>query len=130
MIMSQNGIEKWVAMHTSPGLKAVPDFPEPLALSRLAWVLGELKLSGRSFASIAREQGVGKTAVRQALYQPSLAMELAIAQAIGVDPVALFPERYLSNGERLHARRGPRRRRASDHARESVQVNVNPATAA
>jgi len=81
---------------------AIPRSP----LERTAWIQSVLKGKGKSFASVARDIGVGRRAVSQAMFQPSDRVEQAIAALVGVPPAQLFPERYDPSGERLHATRG------------------------
>lgn len=65
---------------------------------RRAWVKYQLELTGRSMASIAAQCGVGRTALYAAFRRPYPRMEKALADALGVTPQALFPERYDADG--------------------------------
>jgi lambda repressor-like predicted transcriptional regulator len=96
------------------------------AAQRAAWVIYMLKGKGKSLASIARELSCHRNAVRQALYQPSLRQEVAIAAALGLDVQALFPERYLNDGTRKHSVRVP----IGDDTRPGAGHNVEGAEAA
>lgn len=58
------------------------------------WIKGMLELKKSSFAKIARELGVSRQAVRQALDVPYPKMERAIAAKLGLSPEKLWPERY------------------------------------
>ncbi|TSK08581.1 MAG: hypothetical protein FPO08_04555 [Geobacter sp.] len=66
--------------------KRVPKKPD----ERRVWIKGQLELAGLSFATIARELGVSRQAVRK----PSRRMEKAIAEKIGLPPERIWPERY------------------------------------
>jgi len=70
--------------------KRVPKKPN----ERRVWIKGQLEIRGLSFATIAREIGVSRQAVRKALDKPSRRMEQAIAGKIGISPEKLWPERY------------------------------------
>lgn len=50
--------------------------------------------SGEAFASLAAKHGLKSTTVRQALDRPYLSAERIIAEAIGVAPEEIWPERY------------------------------------
>jgi Ner family transcriptional regulator len=65
---------------------------------RWAWIQFQLKVTGRSFAELARQQNVAKetlTKVKTAHYPR---MERVIADALGLDATKLFPERYDKHG--------------------------------
>lgn len=47
-----------------------------------------------TFASLAAKHGLKSTTVRQALDRPYLSAERIIAEAIGVAPEEIWPERY------------------------------------
>jgi lambda repressor-like predicted transcriptional regulator len=78
----------------------IPSFND--SRERTIWVQSRLRLIGSSFAAIALQLGCRRSAVAQAMYLPSDSMERAIAQEIGVTQEALFPERYDTEGRRLH----------------------------
>lgn len=78
---------------------------------RRAWVLYQLKLRGMTFASIAEANGWSRTAVRQAMFLPSYPQEVAVAEALDLEPQQLFPERYDAKGRRLHQILGSDRNR-------------------
>ncbi len=65
---------------------------------RWAWIQFQLKSNGRSFAALAREHNVCKetlTKVKTAHYPR---MERVIAESVGMEATALFPERYDKHG--------------------------------
>jgi Ner family transcriptional regulator len=71
---------------------------------RNAWIGFQLKRRGKSFASLARENGFSRSSVAVALYRPSLKMESILANELGISPDQLFPERY-QDGVRIDGRR-------------------------
>lgn len=77
--------------------------------TRNAWINFQMGLHGTSFADIARELGVSRSAVRSALDKPYPKMERAIAEKIGMAPEAIWPERYQKNVVSTRAK-GLRRR--------------------
>lgn len=68
---------------------------------RRAWIIFQLKLQGRSLASVGRDYGVSRGAPKHALNFPYPRMERALAEAVNVPVYVLFPDRYAPNGERL-----------------------------
>lgn len=73
---------------------------------RSIWVLAELRKAGSSFAAIARDIGVDRRGVSNAMYLPNMRVEQALADALGLTVEVLFPERFDEGGRRLHAVRG------------------------
>lgn len=61
---------------------------------RQSWIVYQLHRQGTSLAEIGRSLGVSRFAPSQALRRPYPRMEVAIAEALGLSPQALFPERY------------------------------------
>lgn len=90
---------------------------------RRAWVVYQLRLQGRSLASVAREMGVNRSAPGHALRSPYPRMERAIAEAVGVPVHELFPERYDPSGERL-IRMGRPCRKVSIHESNSNDKRI------
>lgn len=76
---------------------------------RRAWVAFQLRLRGSSFSELARELGVSRQAIGQALLVPSSHLEPAIADALGITVRQLFPDRYDASGRRLFRTREPQR---------------------
>jgi lambda repressor-like predicted transcriptional regulator len=72
-------------------------------LQRTIWVQGQLKLNRASFASIARDIGCSRVTVSNAMFRAADPQERAIAKQLGVTQRELFPERFDSRGNRLHA---------------------------
>lgn len=92
-------------MAIAPATLKVPKNPA----ERRAWVCYQLRLRGDSLSAIARRIGVSHQAVSTALMSPSKDIEQAIAEAIGLTPEQLFPERFDSTGKRLVQTRPPQR---------------------
>jgi Ner family transcriptional regulator len=63
---------------------------------RQIWLVAMLHLKKSSYAGLARELGVTRSAVRKAVWQKNLRMEKAIAEKIGYVPELIWPERYQS----------------------------------
>ncbi len=80
--------------------------PPKKAAERRAWIKYQLELRGESFATIARELGVTRQAVRRALDMPRPRMERAIAEKLGLKPWELWPERYPEWAHHKTGRRG------------------------
>lgn len=65
---------------------------------RWAWVIYQLGLEGRSLAEVAAEAGVQRQTLYHAQKRPYPRMEKIIADALGLHPAQLFPERYDADG--------------------------------
>jgi len=65
---------------------------------RQAWVIYQLSLQGRSLADIARGAGVRRQTLYQAFHRSYPRMEKIIADALGLAPGTLWPERYDADG--------------------------------
>jgi Ner family transcriptional regulator len=65
---------------------------------RWAWIQWQLKSSGRSFAQIARAEGVNKDTLSKAKHARYPRMERALSEAVGVEVHKLFPDRYDEHG--------------------------------
>lgn len=81
-------------MHLDPKTRKLIADPK----KRVAWVLYQLKLQGKNLASLAREAGVKKQQTAKAMYAPYPRMEKVVADALGLAPKDLFPERYNEDG--------------------------------
>jgi lambda repressor-like predicted transcriptional regulator len=92
----------------------VTSFPTfATAFERSVYVQAELKLRGHSLASLARANGWRRGALYTALFQPSDPQEKVLAMALETTQEALFPERYASDGRRLHRIRDANSRNGS-----------------
>lgn len=65
---------------------------------RWEWIKYQLRAKGTSLAMLARELNVSDTAVKNAKRTAYPRMERAIAKALGLDPIDLWPDRWNSNG--------------------------------
>jgi lambda repressor-like predicted transcriptional regulator len=63
-------------------------------VQRNEWIKYQLRVRGTSMSKLARQLGVTRQAVRNALATPYPRMERVIAAEIGVCPSAIWPERY------------------------------------
>lgn len=73
------------------------------------WIVGQLRLRGTSLRRLADQTGVSQQAMSHALTGSSSHLEPVIAQALGLTPQQLFPERFTAEGVRLHWTREPQR---------------------
>lgn len=79
---------------------------------RWEWIKYQLRARGTSLAQLSRELGVSDTAVKNAKRTAYPRMERAIAEALGLKPSDLWPERWNGNGTPHRIRR----RRAENNA--------------
>lgn len=99
-------------------MRANTEVPKDIR-ERAIWVEYQLKLRRKTFASVARDCGCGRGTIRRALFLPSAPQEKALADAIGLTVQQLFPDRYDSEGNRLHFER-ERSSRAAKSKREAA----------
>lgn len=66
---------------------------------RWEWIKYQLRAHGSSLAMIARELKVTDTAVKNVKRTAYPRMERAIAKALGLKPIDLWPERWNPSGE-------------------------------
>ena len=82
--------------------KNVLDQEESLSIENPGWhparVKMELELRGWSLASLSREHGYSPTAAGRTLRTAWANMEQVIAEALGVEPRIIWPDRYDANG--------------------------------
>lgn len=97
---------------------------------RRAWVLYQLKLKGESLASIARGAGVTRQQTQKAMFEPYPRMEKILADALGVAPQQLFPERYDANGLPNRHRGRPVHKSSVKNTTGTCRRNVHPRKAA
>lgn len=102
------------------------DIPKKPA-ERRAWIQYRLRLIGSNFRALGRQLGVSQQAVSYAAAgYPSLAIEQAIAKAIGVAHQELFPEHFDEAGGRIPLARTRQRK----PTRPASQRNVESSEAA
>jgi len=76
---------------------------------RRVWICVQLQRKGTSLRRLAAKAGVSHQAMSAALLRPSSHLEQALAAAIGLRPMELFPERFDLWGRRLVSTRQPQR---------------------
>ncbi|WP_322521191.1 helix-turn-helix domain-containing protein [Guyparkeria halophila] len=79
--------------------------------ARRAWVKYQIHMQGRSMAAVADEAGVNRQTLYQAFQRTYPRMEKVIADAVGVEPAVLWPERYDEHGLPLYRMGRPKRSR-------------------
>lgn len=77
-------------MTTGPHPGDIPADP----VQRNEWIKFQLRMRGSSLSQLARDLGVTRQAVRNALSSRYPRMERVIAAEIGLDPETIWPERY------------------------------------
>ncbi|KKK65122.1 hypothetical protein LCGC14_2977320 [marine sediment metagenome] len=87
---------------------------------RALWVLYQLRLRGKNFATIGQELGLSNSNVRDALFRPNYRVEQKLANILDVPIETLFPERYDAEGNRLVEVRYPEGR-AAHRARKAKE---------
>jgi len=63
-----------------------------------------IRKTGVTMAALARARGVSPSTVFTALRHPSPAGEIVIAEHLGLEPQALWPDRYEADGTPKHPR--------------------------
>lgn len=81
---------------------------------RRAWIIYQVNLQGRSLSDIARTAGVNRQTLYHVFLKPYPRMEAIIADALGLTPAQLWPERYDANG--IPNRQRGRRRKSPTKA--------------
>ncbi len=78
----------------------MPDLSIPQGLTaRRRWIRGQLLIRNLPLAAVAARLGVSRQAVHTALFKPYPRMEREIARLLGIEPQALWPERYGPDGK-------------------------------
>lgn len=105
------------------------DIPHDPA-KRWEWIKWQLRHHNTSLADLARKNGVVRNAMNNVKRQPYPRMERAIAQAISMQPIQLWPERWNLDGTPVRAR--PKRsesmaaymqKHTATHAHEHVKAS-------
>lgn len=65
---------------------------------RRAWIVYQVSLTGGSLARVAEDAGVNRQTLYGVFQRPYPRMEKLIADALGLTPQALFPDRYNADG--------------------------------
>ena len=84
-------------MSIAPTSNLIPKNPA----ERRGWIVWQLRLKGTSLRRLAAEHGVSQQAMSHALTASSSHLETVIAEALGLRPEQLFPERFDDRGNRL-----------------------------
>lgn len=94
---------------------------------RHAWIIYQVKLQGRSLAKIAGEAGVSRQCIYKVFKRTYPSMEKVVADALGLAPNVLWPERYDANGLPIN-RMGRPKKSASKQTKNTTHVkgrNIN-----
>jgi Ner family transcriptional regulator len=83
-----------------------PTKPPKKADKRRAWIKYQLELRGYSFASLARELGIHRTAPGKVHTRHYPMIEAAIAAKLGMHPAEIWPERYPDGADNNRSGRG------------------------
>lgn len=67
---------------------------------RREWLKYQLKTRGFSLAQLARDHGVTRQTMAAAIVSPNRRCEQIIANALGLTPESIWPERYHSKGSK------------------------------
>lgn len=87
--------------------------------SNRALIRAMLRSRGTSLAKLARENGLSRAAMTQALVMPGKKAEKLISDALGVPPYRLWPDRYTRKGTRLVGKRSRSARKLMPRPMES-----------
>lgn len=103
----------------------------PLDLdSRWEWVKYQLRIRGTSIADLARDAGLNESAFRNAKRRAYPRVERDIANALGMLPGQIWPERWNADGTPLRLRPNRAESNVSPTGKdtgESAKGNNNPA---
>lgn len=102
-------------------MKKIIDLEKPAG--RWELIKGALRARGSSLSAVAIQMGLTKEAVGKVNRHPYPAVEAAIASALDVHPMDLWPERYQPDGTPF--RRRPKAPLAKPGIRRATKVNVN-----
>ncbi len=90
---------------------------------RRVWVSYQVRLKGKTLADYARDAGVSRSCLYSGFRHPYPHMEKIIADAVGLTPQILFPERYSADGLPIQ-RRGRPKKYTQDNTSDKKQRNV------
>lgn len=92
-------------------------------IKRRAWVKYQVHLQGRSLAQVAADAGVARSTLYQTFLKTYPRMEKVIADAVGLAPADLWPERYDADGL-PHYRMGRPKKSTSKNTTSFASRNV------
>lgn len=98
------------------------DIPSDPSL-RWEWIKYQLRSHGTSLAELARDQGVSDGAMKNVKRLPYPRMERAIAEALRLDPLDIWPERWNVDGT-PQRQRPNRTERAKPKGRKHTSVQI------
>lgn len=87
---------------------------------RRAWVKYQVHLQGRSLAQVASDAGVKRSTLYAVFIKTYPRMEKVVADAVGLPPAVLFPERYDSDGLPIY-RMGRPKKSATKYTKDSTR---------
>lgn len=103
-LIDRHGLER--DMIHLPDLPPVnPDDVPRDPFARHGWIVQALRSRGVSLSALSVQAGYTRTYFQQALHRPLATAEAAIAQALGLTPQQVWPERFDRAGRRLPQRR-------------------------
>ena len=90
--------------------------------TRKHWVRYQLFLQGTTMSKLAQANGITRTCLYTVWRRTYPKMEKLIANALGLEPHQMFPERYQSNGLPIYRMGPPSKNRKPA---KSVRKNIN-----
>lgn len=78
-------------------------------VKRRAWIKYQIHMQGRTMAQVAAAAGVDRRTLYTVFQKPYPRMEKVVADALGLMPQELFPERYDADGLPNRMRGRPRK---------------------
>jgi Ner family transcriptional regulator len=87
---------------------------------RREWIKYQLAIRGHSLSTLAREHGKTRQQPQAALRKPYPKWERIIADALGLEPRQLWPERYDASGKALRRKHQPDNVMTKKHSTRSV----------
>lgn len=94
-------------------------------VKRRAWVKYQFQLQGRSMAQVAAEAGVTRECLYSAFKKTYPRMEKVIADALGLEPAELWPERYDSDGLPIYRMGRPKKSVLTSRKDTTLRVTGN-----
>ncbi|AXR09974.1 helix-turn-helix domain-containing protein [Pseudomonas aeruginosa] len=91
---------------------------------RWEWIKWQLRSRGSSFSRLAASLDVDRHAMTNVKRTPYPRMERAIAEALGLQPIEIWPERWESESE--PCRKRPNRAEACHHSTGPNRTRRNP----
>ncbi|KAB7624357.1 helix-turn-helix domain-containing protein [Alkalilimnicola sp. S0819] len=89
-------------------------------IQRRAWVKYQIHLQGRSMAQVAADAGVKRQCLYSTFLKSYPRMEKVIADAVGLTPAELWPERYDAVGLPCYRTGGSRKKPVTKQAKNNT----------